>query len=191
MAATRPALSRRTALLALALHPLATLQVRAQPAVPAEISAELPGARLLGSGRLTFMMLHVYDARLWVADDFKADGFASMPLALELEYARTLHGKLIAERSLEEMKRQGAVGDEAGERWLAAMRQAFPDVAKGDRLTGLHRPGESARFFMNGKARSEIRDADFARRFFGIWLSPQTSEPKLRQSLLGLNRAGP
>ena len=33
--------------------------------------------------------------------------------------------------------------------------------------------------------RSELRDADFTRRFFGIWLSPQTSEPKLRQSLLG------
>ena len=190
MAATRAALSRRTALLALALQPCVSLQLSAQPALPTEVSAELPGARLLGSGRLTFMMLHVYDARLWVGHDFKADGFASMPLALELEYARSLHGRLIAERSLEEMKRQGAVSDEAGERWLAAMRQAFPDVAKGDRLTGLHRPGESARFFMNGKVRSEIRDADFARRFFGIWLSPQTSEPKLRQSLLGLSRVG-
>jgi len=41
------------------------------------------------------------------------------------------------------------------------------------------------RFFHNGALRSELRDTDFTRRFFGIWLSPQTSEPKLRQSLLG------
>ena len=167
---------------------------RAQPAVPtqvpAEVAAELPGARLLGNGRLTYFALHIYDARLWVGDGFAADNFSKLPLALELEYARTLFGKLIAERSLDEMKRAGGFSDDQGQRWLAAMTQTFPDVNKGDRLTGLHRPGEAAAFFLNGKPRGEIRDADFARRFFGIWLSPQTSEPKLRTGLLGPNRVG-
>ena len=166
----------------------------AQPAVPtevpAEVAAELPGARLLGNGRLTYFALHIYDARLWVGDGFAADNFSKLPLALELEYARTLFGKLIAERSLDEMKRAGGFSDEQGQRWLAAMTQTFPDVNKGDRLTGLHRPGEAAAFFLNGKPRGEIRDADFARRFFGIWLSAQTSEPKLRTGLLWPNRAG-
>ena len=32
----------------------------------------------------------------------------------------------------------------------------------------------------------EKRDAEFARRFFGIWLAPETSEPRLRAALLGL-----
>jgi hypothetical protein len=32
----------------------------------------------------------------------------------------------------------------------------------------------------------EVRDATFARLFFGIWLSPRTSEPQLRAALLGL-----
>jgi hypothetical protein len=36
----------------------------------------------------------------------------------------------------------------------------------------------------NGQPLGEIRDAEFARRFFAIWLSPQTSEPKLRLALL-------
>jgi len=31
----------------------------------------------------------------------------------------------------------------------------------------------------------EVKDAEFARRFFGIWLAPSTSEPALRQTLLG------
>ena len=55
---------------------------------------------------------------------------------------------------------------------------------------GGHRPGEAARFYFNGKLRGEVREADFARRVFGIWLSPQTSEPKLRLALLGGPRAG-
>ncbi len=163
---------------------------RAQPAAPPEVAAEWPGARLLGSGRLTYFGLHIYDARLWVADGFNADNFATLPLALELQYARALVGKLIAERSLDEMKRVGGFGEEQGQRWLSAMAQVFPDVSQGDRLTGVHRPGEAARFFLNAKLQGELRDADFARRFFGIWLSAQTSEPKLRAALLGLNRAG-
>ena len=163
---------------------------RAQPAAPAEVAAELPGARLLGNGRLTYFGLHIYDARLWVADGFSADAYARMPLALELEYARSLVGKLIAERSLDEMKRIGGFGEEQGQRWLASMTQVFPDVNKGDRLTGVHRPGEAALFFLNAKPKGEVRDADFARRFFGIWLSAQTSEPKLRAALLSATKAG-
>jgi hypothetical protein len=150
---------------------------------PAEVSGELAGARLVGAGRLRFMGFSVYDARLW-APVPPADPLA-VPLALELAYTRRLVGKLIAERSLAEMKRQGPIDDATGARWLQAMLQLFPDVAEGDRLTGVHRPGEAARFFHNGRFVGEIRDAEFARRFFGIWLTPQTSEPSLREALLG------
>jgi hypothetical protein len=177
--------TRRACLLALAAAPL---RVQAQAAPPAEVAAELPGARLTGSGRLTFLRLSVYEARLWVGDGFLAEAFEAAPLALELEYARTLYGRLIAERSLDEMKRVGGVGAEQGERWLATLKQTFPDVAQGDRITGVQRPGESARFFFNGRPIGEVRDAEFTRRFFGIWLSPRTSEPALRLALLG---AGP
>lgn len=164
---------------------LAPLGAAAQAAVPAEVAAELPGARLQGSGRLTFFGLHVYDARLWVRDGFEAPRFESVPFALELEYARTLYGRLIAQRSLEEMKRGGAIDDPRAQRWLAEMNRTFPDVAKDDRLTGVHRPGESARFFVNGTLRAEWHDTELARRFFAIWLGPQTSEPALRAALLG------
>ena len=185
----RELISRRMAMTMLAAFAGLGTSAWAQPGAPAEIATELPGARLMGSGRLTWLGLHVYDARLWVTDGFSADAFATLPLALELQYARSLVGKLIAERSLDEMKRVGGFGDEQARRWLAAMTQAFPDVAKGDRLTGVHRPGEAARFFHNTEPKGEVRDADFARRFFGIWLSAQTSEPKLRAALLNLNRA--
>jgi hypothetical protein len=42
-----------------------------------------------------------------------------------------------------------------------------------------------SRFFHNGNPRGEVRDAEFTRRFFGIWLGEATSEPALRDSLLG------
>ena len=37
---------------------------------------------------------------------------------------------------------------------------------------------------MGDKVVGEVADPEFARLFFGIWLSPNTSEPSLRQALL-------
>ena len=59
---------------------------------------------------------------------------------------------------------------------------AAPDC---DRITGVQRPEGLSRFFHNGNLRGEVRDAEFTRRFFGIWLGESTSEPSLRDSLLG------
>lgn len=157
----------------------------ANRAPPAELAADLPQARLQGSGRLRFLGLRIYDIRLWAGASPVGAQWAGVPLALELEYARSLDGAQIAERSLVEMRRQAEPAADTAERWLAAMKKMFPDVREGDRITGLNVPGQGVRFFHNGALRGEVRDAEFARLFFGIWLSPRSSEPALRESLLG------
>ena len=73
---------------------------------------------------------------------------------------------------------------------MSTLTDLFPDVREGDRLTGVQRPGQSVAFFANGRATGELRDADFARRFFSIWLAPISSQPQLRQQLLGTTPAG-
>lgn len=189
-----PDAARRALLAATAVGLLGPGALRAQTASapPPEVASELREPRLQGSGRLRFLGLHIYDARLWsplpVAD------YAAMPLALELEYGRALDGAKIAERSLDEMRRVGSFDEATSRRWLEAMTRFFPDVKAGDRITGVHRPGEAARFFVNGALRGEVREPEFARLFFGIWLSPRTSEPGLRTQLLGpaaAPRSGP
>jgi hypothetical protein len=178
--------NRRQALLLAAATTVGAHGVFAQTRAPAEMLSEWPAARLQGSGRLRFLGLLVYDIRLWTSEPrLSGDDWARTPLALEIEYARALVGKLIAERSIEEMRRSGPIAAETEARWLGAMTDLFPDVKTGDRITGMQRPGSTTRFFYNGALRGEVRDADFTRRFFGIWLAPATSEPKLRESLLG------
>jgi hypothetical protein len=103
---------------------------------------------------------------------------------LQLSYLRSLDGKAIAKRSLEEMRRAVSLAPAQEESWLAAMQATFPDVKAGDRITGLHQPGVGARFWFNGLARSAIADSEFSRLFFGIWLAESTSEPRLRSALL-------
>ena len=183
-----PSLRRRALVGATLAWPL--LSAAQGAGLPPELIATLPQARLQGSGRLTFLGLHVYDARLWVTEGFRAEDYTRLPLAIELEYARTLYGRLIAERSVAEMKKVGEPTDAQAQAWQAEMTRLFPDVNKGDRITGVQQPGDAARFFLNGQPRGELRDAAFVPLFFGIWLSPRSSEPKLRQALIAGGKVG-
>jgi hypothetical protein len=149
-----------------------------------ELRTELPQGRLMGRGRLTVWGFQVYDATLWANPGFSAGSIASQPLALELSYLRNFESRDIAERSIAEMRRSASIDDELAKKWVAAMVKAVPDVKKGDRVMGVYRPGVGASFWTNGKATGEIRDAEFAKLFFGIWLSPNTSEPAVREALL-------
>ena len=181
-------INRRGCMLAVAMTLTGAVNTSFAQTTPPEVTTEISVAKLQGQGRLTYFGLAVYDARLWVQDGFKASEALRLPLALELEYSRTLYGNLIAERSLDEMKRGGEVTDAKAAEWLAQMKTLFADVKKGDRITGVQAPGLATRIFFNGKLRGEVRDAEFTRLFFGIWLSPRTSEPKLRDALLGTAR---
>lgn len=141
---------------------------------------------LRSEGRFRYFGLHIYDARLLAPQPLNAERWADQAFALELVYARELKGQRIAERSLDEMRRQGELAPEQAERWLAALKTAFPDVREGDRLRGVHEPEQGARFWHNGRSRPGQLDREAAARFFGIWLHPATSEPGLRKRLLGL-----
>ncbi len=168
--------------LLLALVLPAQAQRSAAPVPPELAQAELVPR---GQARLRVWGFEIYDASLWSSPGFAADAFDAQPLALELRYLRDFSAQDIAQRSLKEMQRQGALKPEQEKRWLGEMLRVFPDIRKGDRLLGLHRPGQGAVFWFNGQPRGEIRDTDFSRLFFGIWLSPRTSEPALRSALLG------
>ncbi|MDE1998008.1 MAG: chalcone isomerase family protein [Burkholderiales bacterium] len=184
-------LSRRQALLAwtvmstLPTQAMTTASIAPLHTPPAEVASSLRSARLVGQGNLRFFGLLVYEARLWAAPAFESSQYDSQPFALELQYARKLDGPDIAERSIAEMRRVGDFTEAQSKVWLALMLQAFPNVGAQDRLTGVYDGRGRVRFFFNGKQTAEIQDKDYARLFFGIWLSPKTSAPALRSALVG------
>ncbi|BAL27527.1 chalcone isomerase family protein [Azoarcus sp. KH32C] len=162
-----PTHERRRLLLALLAMPLAAL------ATPEPMA----GLRRWGSGEFRRLGLLIYEATLWAGDNP-----LQPPLALRLDYHRSIRGAAIVEASVKEMRKLGS--DEAElERWTAQMKALFPDVVAGDSITGHYRP-DGAVFLHNGRGIGEIADAGFARRFFGIWLDTGTSAPELRAALL-------
>ena len=151
---------------------------------PSEVAQALPQAEMVGTGRMRYLFWDVFDAALWVSPGFAASQYIEHPFALELRYLRKLSGAALVASSLQELRRARGLDPAKEMAWSAAMRSAFPDVEPGDRITGEHRPGVGARFYFNGRLRAVVDDADFSRAFFGIWLSPDTSEPRLRNALL-------
>ena len=150
----------------------------------------LPGAQLAGEGTLRFLGFAIYQARLWVGPGFEPEDYAAQPLALELIYHRGFTAQEIAQRSIKEMHRVGTFTPQQVARWQQALQAALPDVKAGDRLVGLYRPGEGVVFERDGRPTGEVKDPYFSRLFFGIWLSPQTSEPGLRQALMAGRKTG-
>jgi hypothetical protein len=134
--------------------------------------------------RLRVWGFEVYDARLWTPRGFRHSQAMQQAFALELQYLRKLEGAAIASRSIDEMRRVGSFTDAQSQSWLAAMREMFPNVSAGERITGINLPGEGAEFWVNGQRVGVVKDVNFARLFFGIWLDERTSEPKMRAQLL-------
>ncbi len=143
-----------------------------------------------GRHRFRFWTFDVYEAVVRVGPGFEPLAWSKHPIALSLTYARDFKGADIARRSVEEIERQAPLGDALRQRWQAQLSALLPDVRAGDTLVGAYRPDQGLQFWRQRETwqwLGEVSEADLARRFMGIWLAPQTSEPAMRQALLGLS----
>jgi len=137
---------------------------------------------MVGSGQLTWWGMTVYDAALYAPEGTYRP---ETPHSLEITYRFSFSREQLASRSLEEIERLHGKRSNR-EAVLEQFRSLFPDVAPGDRITALHRPGEGADFYRGDAPLGRIADAALAAEFFSIWLHPATVEPDLRSQLLGI-----
>lgn len=164
---------------------LATIMVIAHPLKTNAnqiIYDKIPDAEIVGEGRFSYLFWDLYDASLHAPD---GNWNNNKPYALKLRYLRNLDGHKIADRSAEEIRRQGFNDEAKLAAWHSQMKNIFPDVSKGTEIIGIHVPGEETRFYLGTSEIGLIKDPKFGKWFFGIWLSEKTSAPELRTSLLG------
>ncbi len=153
------------------------------PPLPEPATAGMPALKAIGGGLLRIFGFRIYNAYLWTPGGSAFDH--RKPYVLDIHYLRDFTAKQLAERSIDEMRDQGVGHDGVYRKWVAEMQRVFADVKEGDRLTGVATAARSAKFFYNGAFRGEIADADFTDAFFGIWLNEKSSQPRMRNQLLG------
>ena len=139
---------------------------------------------LIGQGRYTYWGFDVYNASLWASEaTLVPEQWGNQRIALELQYLRDFNGADIAKRSIDEMHAQNALSKSKAGIWLKTLEGIFPNVAKGQSLTGIYIPNAGAQFLFDNTVIGEIKDTELSKRFFDIWLAPQTSAPDLRKKL--------
>jgi hypothetical protein len=169
--------------IAVAIIALPMLALAPALAAPVEIASVIHATTPYGSGKYSVLFITAYDEELWT----DAPGWSmNAPFALTLRYHIGFSANYLVSRSLREMQHVDPRLDDAT---VARYRKAmafFAPASSGDEMTMLYQPGQPVRFFKNGAPTGEVSEPGFAEDFFGVWLSPATSDPDLRKSLLHL-----
>lgn len=144
-------------------------------------ASSVPSASLVGKGRMTYLGFRVFDAELYAPGGKYSP---SRPFALKLTYLRNFTGTDIAKSSEQEMRKQGASNAKLAT-WRKQMDRIFPNVSKGQSITGVRTVSGSTVFYKGNRKIGSISDPGFTKSFFSIWLGNKTRNPGLRAKLVG------
>lgn len=135
-----------------------------------------------GEGQMSVLFWDLYNAELFGSlPNYKEN---TSPLALKLTYLRDIDKQDLIEATAEQWQHIEMTNPKAPV-WLTRLDGIWFDIKKGDSLTlKIHANGTSS-FYGNGEKLGDIDDPEFGSSFVAIWLSPNTSAPKLRQKLIG------
>lgn len=157
------------------------LRAVALAALAFALSAQASGLQLVGEARLSVLFWSVYDSRLYSDDGSYAPD--KRPLRLEIEYLMDIESSALVKQTAQEWRHLD-LEHERQQAWLRELAALWPDVSKHDTLTLEVDKRNRSTFFLNGERLGVMEDDDFGEQFLAIWLSPDTSRPKLRQQLL-------
>ena len=139
----------------------------------------------VGNASLEVMFWDIYDAELIAESGIFESG---KPFALKLTYLRKFKGEDIASRSIDEMRDLGVEDEIKLAKWFEQMYSLFPDVKDGNSLIGVVDDAEYSHFYFDDRKLGRIEDPEFSKWFFAIWLHEESSEPKMREQLLGMTQ---
>lgn len=144
---------------------------------------EMEGFKLLGQAKLSILFWDIYESKLFTSD-------GKLPLSghcqhsmFEIQYLRDISKQELLDNTLAQWQHL-AIDEEQYMPYLLALESIWPDIKAGDQLTLLTNAATTV-FYFNQQKVGEIESEQFADLFLRIWLDENTSEPKLRQQLLG------
>jgi hypothetical protein len=166
--------------------PVALLAVgTAAAALPPPVSSGDYGLQQVGRGELRWLGFGIYEASLWTPDGRYEGRGAGEPVALSLWYQRRFSRDELLKITTGEWTRLGLADPVSRDRWEAALRRIWRDVARGDNLTAVVLPGGETRFYDATRLLGRIEDPAFGPAFLAIWLDSRSAVRDLRGQLLG------
>ena len=137
--------------------------------------------KAVGEGVMSYMFWDLYRAKLATTDgDYQA---GEHPVRLTLTYLRDIEASDIVKATFDQWRHldKAQYVSEYGD----TLQGLWPDITEGDSLAFETNEQGVGTFYYNGEKLQTIEQQAFSEAFLAIWLSPDTSEPKLRQKLIG------
>lgn len=162
-----------------------TLSAKSEVHIENHWHSSFPQLLQVGEGRMTWFGFSIYSASLWTADGRFESLNRSLPLALQITYAKNISQEKLIETTLDQWRQLNISTEGQRHIWATQLSRIWPNVKPGDSIiTVLTRRGET-QFFDSHKRLGTISDPSFGPALLSIWLHPETTAPELRAKLIG------
>ena len=156
-----------------------------QNAFSADLEKLTSSYNLIGKGRLTQFIWDIYDVYLFSSDK---SFYRANSLVLSFEYRRDIPKEKIIKSTLEEMVKQNVVDTTTLLQWREFLQRCIQTSQKGSKPYIHWLPSGNITFFYGNVESCSINNRLFSTSFIDIWLGENTSRPKLRRALLGVDK---
>lgn len=140
--------------------------------------------KTVGKAEMRWLLFPLYQIELKTPDGrYQANRY---PQVLDIMYRRTIEKQHLLTATDQQWQRLGLPLAKR-QQWIAQLDRVWPSVKAGDTLSfQLNADGKNT-FVHNGRNIGGVADTQFGKSFLAIWLSPKTSQPGIRQRLIGPN----
>jgi hypothetical protein len=133
-----------------------------------------------GQGEMNYLFWTLYSAELYTTP-------SNSERALKIRYYHSIDSKDLVDATKDQWIKLGYSSNSI-QRWLKPLYKMWPNVKAGSTLTIRVAEDNISQFYFDEQPIGTIQDKNFGEAFLDIWLSENTSEPRLREQLLGLNK---
>lgn len=148
--------------------------------------------RLSGISRMKYFGFDVYTAALYVADREKGiEVLGPDAKILVIRYHREIAKEKVIQSIRRDLSSIASVNMAEVLPRFKDLENAFEAPLKDDRYDFIFIPGSGMDMIRNGRLLANIPGDDFAEAFFGVWISPDVEDQKMRTELLSLAEIRP
>ncbi len=139
----------------------------------------------VGRAKFSVLFWDIYNSTLYTKSGQYLHGKTHEPLLFKIEYLKDISTDYLLERTIEQWQHL-QIPESQYSPFIPKLKAIWPNISAGDSLVMLVKNEQSVFYFNNVKV-GVIQAPEFSRLFLDIWLSPKTSQTKLRAQLLGEN----
>lgn len=152
---------------------------------PTHLSEITKKSDLVKLGETTFSVYFwdIYKAQLSTSSGTYPIDLENDTLVYEIEYLKPITAEGLVERTVEQWQHLG-LKEDTYQAYLPLLLQMWPNIKAGDTLS-LVLIHHSSGFYHNQKYIGSLSYPQFGIQFVDIWLAKNTSQPQLRNELLG------